>query len=581
MLARDYMNILYIDLDKQEYRYEQRKDLVKYIGGTGLAAKLLDENIKPELDPLDPAQPMIYAIGPLSFVMPVCTKAVATFYSPHTKEYGESHAGGRFAMAMRFAGIDAMVVTGKSAHPQYLLIDDGVQFRDARAMWGLSVEETGKILRQTTHGSGVRSSIRIGRSGENLVTYAGVNVDTYRHFGRLGLGAVMGSKNLKSIVVIGNNTVDIPQELKVKYRKAYDKIYDRVLNTDLMKKYHELGTPVNVIPINEMHSLPSFNLQKNKIDFAEDVSGEKFAEDNLVRKVACSGCPIGCIHIGQVRREFDSGYEYETINVSYDHELIFALGTFLGIKSTDEILELIDVVESEGLDAISTGVVLGWATEAYKRGYISLEETLVPFEFGIVQNYIAAVKYISTRKNKFYEDLGKGVVHASKVYGGADFACHLGGNEMAGYHTGYGNVVGFAAGSRHSHLDNGGYSIDQAKPNPEDIVKKIFDEEVERNLLTSLVICLFARKVYTRELVLEALEAVGVNMTNEELTKFARDIQKLKYQIKAKLGYSLDSIKIPERFFQTKTLNGVLDSNKAHEMIKDYKKMIDELMNEN
>ncbi len=140
MLARDYMNILYIDLDKQEYRYEQRKDLVKYLGGTGLAAKLLDENIKPELDPLDPAQPMIYAIGPLSFVMPVCTKAVATFYSPHTKEYGESHAGGRFAMAMRFAGIDAIVVTGKSAHPQYLLIDDGVQFRDARAMWGLSVE---------------------------------------------------------------------------------------------------------------------------------------------------------------------------------------------------------------------------------------------------------------------------------------------------------------------------------------------------------------------------------------------------------------------------------------------------------
>ena len=577
MLGKDYINVLYIELDKEEYRYEKREDLLKYIGGTGLAAKLLDENIKPDCPPLDPCQPVVFAIGPLSFVMPVCTKVVAAFYSPHTVEYGESHAGGRLAMAMRFNETDAIVITGRSKHPEYIVIDDKVNFKDARAMWGLSVEETGKILRGHTQGSGVRSSMRIGRAGENLITYAGVNVDTYRHFGRLGLGAVLGSKLLKGIVVIGDNSIKISRENRKKYRETYDSIFNTVLNTDVMKKYHEVGTAINVVPLNEMNSLPSLNLKTTHYEHAEKISGESFAENNLIRKVACAGCPIGCIHIGQFRREFDAGYEYESVNISYDHELVFALGSFVGLKDTDEVLQLIDVVESEGLDAISTGVALGWATECYKRGIINLDDTLMPFEFGVLSNYMAAVQYIARAKNDFYKALGKGVDYASKKYGGDEFACHLGGNEMPGYHTGYGSVVGFAVSSRHSHLDNAGYSIDQAKKENKDLVKSIFDEEIERNLLTSLVICLFARKVYSRDVIIKALDSVGIKTTNEELTEIAREILRLKYRIKERLGYSLDSIKIPERYFETKTLNGKLDRTKAEEMVKEYKEMIESL----
>mgnify|MGYP000326723515 CR=1 FL=1 len=578
MLNKDYIRVLYIDLTNEEYRFEERKDLFKYIGGTGVAAKLLEENIKPELDPFDPSQPIIFANGPLSFVMPVCTKVVATFYSPHTREYGESHAGGRLAMAMRFNNIDAIVITGKAKYPKYLVIDDKVLFKDARAMWGLSVEDTGKILRQHTTGSGIRSSLRIGRAGENLVTYAGVNVDTYRHFGRLGLGAVFGSKLLKGIVIIGDESIKIPKENLKKYREVYDSIYDVVTKTDVMEKYHAVGTSINVLPLNEMNSLPSLNLKTTRYEHAEGISGEKFAREVLVRKVACSGCQIGCIHIGQFRRQFDEGYEYETVNVSYDHELVFALGSFVGLKNPEEVLQLIDVVEREGLDAISTGVALGWATEAYNRGIITIDDTLMPLEFGILPNYMAAVHYIATGKNEFYKDLGKGVAYASKKYGGQDFACHLGGNEMPGYHTGYGSVVGFSVGSRHSHLDNAGYSIDQARPKEEEIVKKIFNEELERNILTSLVACLFARKVYNRETILKALDAVGVQYTNSDLTEIAKEILRTKYRIKEKLGYSLDSIKIPKRFFETITLNGKLDEEKAHKMVKEYKAMIEELM---
>lgn len=577
MLGKDYINVLYIDLDKEEYKYEKREDLLKYIGGTGLAAKLLDENIHPDQPILDPCQPVVFAIGPLSFVMPVCTKVVSAFYSPHTGEYGESHAGGRLAMAMRFNETDAIVIRGRAKHPEYIVIDDKVNFKDARAMWGLSVEETGKILRGHTQGSGVRSSMRIGRAGENLITYAGVNVDTYRHFGRLGLGAVLGSKLLKGIVVIGDNSIKIPNENRKKYRETYDSIFNTVLKTDVMKKYHEVGTAINVVPLNEMNSLPSLNLNTTKYEHAEEISGESFAIQNLVRKVACAGCPIGCIHIGQFRREFDKGYEYESVNISYDHELVFALGSFVGLKNTDEILQLIDVVESEGLDAISTGVALGWATECYKRGIINLDDTLMPFEFGVLSNYMAAVQYIARAKNKFYEAVGKGVDYASKKYGGGEFACHLGGNEMPGYHTGYGSVVGFAVSSRHSHLDNAGYSIDQAKKDDKNLVLSLLEEEIERNILTSLVICLFARKVYSREVILKALDSVGIKTTNEELTEAGKEILRLKYRIKEKLGYSLNSIKIPERYFETKTLNGKLDRAKAEEMIKEFKELVERL----
>jgi aldehyde:ferredoxin oxidoreductase len=574
MLGRKHINVVYIDLEKEEYKWEKREDLAKYLGGTGVAAKLLDENIKPELDPLHPDQPIIFANGPLSFVMPVCTKVVAAFYSPHTKEYGESHAGGRLAMAMRFSDIDAMVIKGKSKTPKYLVIDDKVNFKDARAMWGMSVDDTGKVLRQHTSGSGVRSSLRIGRGGENLLTYSCVNVDTYRHFGRLGLGAVFGSKLLKGMVIIGDNPDAIPTEKLKDYRNVYDKIYNTVINTDVMEKYHGVGTAINVIPLNEVKGLPTLNLSKSNYEYAEEISGESFAKQNLVRKVACAGCPIGCIHIGQFRREFDSGYEYESVDVSYDHELVFALGSFIGLKKTDEILQLIDVVESEGLDAITTGIALGWATESYKREIVSIDDTLMPLEFGILSNYMAAVKYLSAGRNKFYKVLGKGVDYASSIYGGKEFACHLGKNEMAGYHTGYGSVVGSAVGSRHSHLDNGGYSFDQSGVNEDELVKKIYDEEVERNLLTSLVICLFARKVYNRELIVEALNSIGIDITDKELSELGTEVLKIKYNIKERLGYSLDNIKIPERFFETKTSRGKIESEKAHEMIKEFKKLI-------
>jgi len=585
MLNEKFIRVLNINLSTSEIRVDQREDLLPYLGGAGIAAKLLQEHYKPGLAPTAPKQPIIFAIGAGTFIFPVLTKVIATFVSPLTGEYGESHAAGRLGMAMLFAGYDAIVITGKSRKPCYLAINDrDIKIREASSMWGMPVEETGRVIRDREHAggrsSGKRSIIRIGPAGENGVAFACVNVDSYRHFGRLGLGACMGSKHLKGISVYGNRSIPVANQKQ--YFKVFRDIYQRCVFSAGMTKYHDLGTPVNVLPLNKAGSLPTLNLRSNTYEHADAISGEKFAEHNLVRKVACAGCSVGCIHIGMYRHEFAKGSEYEAINVTYDYELIFSLGSFLGIKTTDEILAIIQEVEEYGIDAMSAGVCLGWATEALEHGLVSKEDTLIDLKFGDAAGYIKALEYMSAGANQFYRDLGKGSRYASEKYGGADFAMQLGGNEMTGYHTGYASLVGQAVGARHSHLCNGGYGIDQGiKEFDEDkLVDAIFNEECERCMTNSLAMCLFARRIYDRETILSALNSIGWELTNEDLDVIGKRIYQTKLQIKRDMGFVQKDVRLPKRFFETPSMHGVLDEETAYRMIEKYIAKTDALLQE-
>jgi aldehyde:ferredoxin oxidoreductase len=577
MIYEKYIRVLYIDMKNKKIRIEQREDLFEYLGGVGVASRLLEENIRPDLSPLDEGQPIIFAIGAASSIYPVVTKTVAMFYSPLTGELGESYAGGRLALTMLLAGYDAIVIHGKADKPTYITLNrSNIEFKDARALWGMSSDEAGRVIREREPGGGKRSILRIGPAGENMVSFASVCVDTYRHFGRLGLGAVFGSKNLKAVSIIGDRS--IPVKNFKEYFKVYQEIYNKVTDTEIMSKYHDAGTPVNVEPLNEMGGLPTKNLTQNRFEHVEDISGDAFVKNNLVRKMACTGCPVGCIHIGQFRREFDKGHDYESVSVGYDYELIFALGSFLGIKSTDEILQLIEVVEQQGLDAMSAGVVLGWATEAYMGKLVVDSDTIVPLEFGNTQNYIKAIEYLANKENGFYEALSKGSYEASLKYGGQDYAMTFAKNEMPGYHTGYGALVGAVVGARHSHLCNGGYSIDQTMGalDKEKIVEGLFNEEKERCMLNSLTICLFARKVYNRKTILSALNAIGYEFKDEDLTAIADRVYKTKLRIKEMLGFDLMKVRLPRRLFETPSLWGKLDEGIAYELIDMYDKKLKE-----
>jgi aldehyde:ferredoxin oxidoreductase len=492
------------------------------------------------------------------------------FISPVTGELGESYAGGRLAYTFFNAGIDALVISGKAKFPSYISINNNlIDIKDARALWGLTADRVGQYIRTIEGGSGKRSIIRIGPAGEKVCKIANVNVDTYRHFGRMGLGAVFGSKNLKAIQVTGDSIKKTSDHKK--YIVMYNEIYTRITDTPIMSKYHDLGTPINVNVLNNIKALPAYNLQQASFEKAGDISGEHFAENNLIRKLACAGCPVGCIHIGQVRREFDVGHEYETLAVAYDYELIATLGSYLGISDSNAVLELIDSVEQYGLDAVAGGICLAYATECYQKGIITKEHTIVELSFGGKENYLLAIKYMATKANDFYAALSDGVYAASEIYGGREFAVSIAKNEMPAYHTGYGAIVGYACGARHSHLCNGGYSYDQAKKafDMEKLVDELFDEEIKRCVLNSLIICLFARNVYDNNTIIKALDAAGIPGLEDadKLYDLGKRIYKLKLQIKEKMGFKLTGVQISKRVFQTPAMGAVLDENIAREMI--------------
>ncbi|RLF93464.1 aldehyde:ferredoxin oxidoreductase, partial [Thermococci archaeon] len=353
------------------------------------------------------------------------------------------------------------------------------------------------------------------------------------------------------------------------------KINTMVTETDKMKKYHDLGTAKNIIPLNEMKSLPTRNLQKSSFEDAEKISGESFGDEVLMRKEACVGCPIGCIHIGMLKRQFAPDHEYEFTQVNYDYELIFALGTMLEIDNPSDILELIEKTEEKGLDAMSTGVCLAWATEALEKGIISEKETKYKLSFGNKKNYLDFIKSLVNQENDFFKALSKGVAYASKIYGGEEFALSLGGNEIAGYHTGYANILGLTFSARHSHL-SGGYAVDQKlkEINSEKIVENLLNEEKNRCIYETLIMCLFSRGIYDLKLVSQALKSIGINKNEEDLEILGEEIFKMKMKIKREMGYDPNKIKIPERFFETETLHGKLERDKMKEMIEIYKNKI-------
>jgi len=572
-------HVLYVDLTRRRSWVEERADIfAESLGGSGAGIRLLEEECPQGADPLGPENPIVFTVGPLVGLFPIASKTVAMFKSPHTGELGESHAGGRSAIAIRMAGFGAVVIRGASATPVYLVVEGKqVHFRDGTALWGLRSSYTaGSVLRDRESGSGWRTIMRIGRAGERKVSYACVITETYRHFGRLGLGAVFGSKKLKAIVVSGQRSLPVAD--RKTYRRTYDAIFKAATESELMRKYHELGTAMNVAPLDAIGGLPTRNLQTGRFAGAEAISGERLAADYLGRRVACAHCPVACIHLAALRIPYPNDpYFYKTLMLGYDHEPIFAAGSMLGLDDVSGMLRLMDEVEVQGLDVMSTGVALAWATEALERGLITTDDTDgLTLAFGDAAPYIEAIKRIVGQPTDFYRALARGAEHAASIYGGAEFALALGGNEMPGYHTGPACHIGYLTGARHSHLDSAGYSLDQkharegVEPTPESIATALLGEERWRQVLTSLVVCLFARGVYDRETVLQALSCAGYDWTGDDLEQLGVEILRRKYSFKRREGFELSALRIPQRIMETPSPAGPFDETFLRRAIAHY-----------
>lgn len=584
MKAKDMNRVLNIDLTKKGIKIDERGDLFdEYLGGSGVAIKLLEEECPKGTDPLSASNPIIFAVGPLTALYPSASKTVAMFKSPLTGNLGESHCGGRSAMAIKFAGYGAIVIKGSSDIPIYLAIHgDDVHFRDASSIWGMDAQTVGRILREAETGAGVRTIIRIGRAGEKLVRYACAVCETYRHFGRLGLGAVMGSKKLKAVVISADKSVEIPKEKRRDYKKVYDEIQNVVVETDAMEKYHDLGTSGKIYDLNKIGGMAYKNLESARApeEIARELSGENFAEKFLSRRVSCSHCPVGCIHLASLRELYEPGYYFKTTTIPYDNEPIWATGFMLGMKKAEDCLRLMDAVDRVGMDVMSTGVILAWATEAYERGIITKEHTDgLEFKWGDVHVYSEAIEKIVVMPNEFYQNLAKGSEHASSVYGGQDYALAFGGNEMPEYHTGIACYLNNLMGARHSHLDSAGYDLDQKLMGKEftleEVVSALLKEEEWRQILSSLVVCFFARKVFTAEAITKALDAIGIeNWTAEKLGDLGRVIHRAKMDFKFREGFNIAKLRIPKRIFEVPTPHGFLKEEEIRKALGLYEEMI-------
>jgi aldehyde:ferredoxin oxidoreductase len=584
MKKQPFLNkVLYIDLTKRLYYTEERDDLFgKYIGGAGVAIQLLKEECPEGIDPLSPENPIIFAIGHLTGLFPPASKTVAMFKSPLTGNLGESHAGGRSAISIRMAGYGAIVFKGASPRPCYVAIHgDKVLFRDASTLWGMKSSITAaRFIRDKEPSSGFRTIMRIGPAGEKMIPFSCVITETFRHFGRLGLGAVFGSKKLKAVVVSGK--CSIPVSCHKEYTKLYDLIFKTATESPLMKKYHEIGTSVNVLALNMSNGLPTRNLKDSSFEGAENISGEKIVQGYLGKRLACAHCPVACIHIAALREPYyDEPYFYKTTMIGYDYELLYAVGSMLGGSDVNGLLKILDRIEAYGLDCMSTGVSLAWATEALEKGIISEKDTVgLSLKWGDYPLYIEAVRMMLEQKNDFYTALSKGVEHVSGVYGGRDFALAFGGNEMPGYHTGPAAHVGCLAGARHSHLDNAGYSFDKKlmlnKDMPLDaIAEGILTEERWRQILSSLVICFFAREIYKPEIVKDALRIAGIDLSEEDLNIIGETIHTEKYRFKIREGFSFDNLRFPKRIFETPSSVGMIDETYIRSIFGSVKQKID------
>ena len=547
----------------------------EWLDGSAAATELLFRHGEPKGDNLTPESPVIFAIGPFSALFPVATKTAALFKSPLTGELGESHAGGRLAMSLREAGIDALVITGRADRPSYLAIEnDTVAVKSASTFWGQSATATDRILREAESKTGRKISVvRIGPAGERLSPMACATVDGSRHFGRLGLGAVLGSKNLKAFVVSGTKTLPLanPKEFKA----VYDVLYDRVVRSKEMKKYHDLGTAANVKPLSMIRGLPTRNFSQGNFEGADAISGERFAEKFLVQHTACAHCQCGCIHLAELREEF-APYHYSTNRVSYDYELIYAMGSMLSLSSPEDIMKLLLATEKQGWDVISLGCTLAWATESFLRGNLSLEETGgLSLSLGDGAAYLEVLERTAKGQGEFYRDLEKGCAFCSGKYGGEEWAVQYGGAEPGGYMTGENFAVTCMMGVRHSHLDDTGYSIDQKLLNAgqplEDQVRAQVKEAQWRMVLNSLMICLFARGVYDEEVILRGLDALGLEWDAEKLQAMSEKALLRKYEWKSLCGFDHGSVKIPEKMYSVQTATGLIGRDSLEKRLRLYR----------
>jgi aldehyde:ferredoxin oxidoreductase len=537
-----------LDIDLTRGTFETRAldmDMAhQFLGGRGLGARLLWDLVGPGVDALSPENVLIFCTGPLTASgMQTSNRFSVTTKSPLTGTVLDANSGGWWGMQFKRTGYDVMIVRGRAAQPTYLEITpNGLQFHDASALWGKTVFATTDALGQDNNR---RNVLCIGPAGENRVRFASIMNDRARALARGGPGAVMGSKNLKAIVVEGNekNTAVDMDLYKFMLYETGKLVKASPLTNQALP---EFGTIVMMNVINDIGALPTRNFQASQFEGADAISGETLRETLLVRNQACWACPISCTRVSRTDKGEGEGPEYETA---------WAFGAECGIDQLDAIVEANWLCNDLGMDTISAGVTIGCAMELAERGILDSD-----LRFGRADLLPRALRHIAYRLDLGAE-MAEGSFRFAASHNAEEYSMSVKGLELPAYDPRgmQGQGLLFATSNRGACHMRGNMLGPEVLALPRLIDRltaqgKAGIVAIHQNsaaVLDSLVLCKFVNLAVTEEYFARMLTAVcGTRYTADDLMRAGERVWNLERLYNLREGFTEVEDTLPRRLLQ-------------------------------
>jgi aldehyde:ferredoxin oxidoreductase len=466
-------HIAWIDLTLRKVVMESmsKTDVEHFIGGGSLGALFLSRLITAGTDPLGPENPLIFMVGPFTATrVPASSRHEVISLSPLTGIYGESNCGGSFGWQLKRSGFDGLVITGASHTPVSIIIDGHtVSFHDSEDLWGQDVFDTDARLKEVVDVKGVTAVI--GPAGERKVKFASISHDgrNTRSAGRCGMGAVMGSKKLKAIVITsrGNQHISMadPEGLKMSVRQALKIIREK------LDAFGQIGTPGGVVNYNRLGNLPINNWRTAQNErLAENISGTTLKETLFLKRTGCKFCPIHC---GRLVNNPDGPFALNGVQEGPEYETLAAFGSLCMNDNLEAIAKANELCNRYGLDTISTGSVIAFAMECAEHGILSTGDLDdVDLGFGNPEGLVQMVQKIAFRKGDLPTLLGEGTKAASRIIGqGSEaYALHVKGLEfpMHDPRFSWGHAISYATSNRGAcHLSSFSHPFELSVALPE------------------------------------------------------------------------------------------------------------------
>jgi aldehyde:ferredoxin oxidoreductase len=537
-IARISLDIPKVKIESPAEEYYRR-----YLGGRGFIVHTLLREVSQKIDPFGPENKVIFALGPLTgHPFAGSGRNSVGCKSPLSGGYGESEAGGYWGAELKRAGYDGLIIEGISNKPVYIWIKNGnIEIRSAGKLWGLDVADTQNAIREELNDNNIRTAA-IGPAGENRVRFACILNDCNHAAGRTGMGAVMGSKNLKAIAVRGERPP------KMADRKRLLEINSWMLeNFKEKSKFWKYGTGAGIEAFEETGNLPIRNFKGGRFPGAEKINAKLLCENYLEKMGGCFACPIRCKKIIKLKKP----YEVDPVYGGPEYETLAALGSNCGIDDLEAIIKANELCNRFGMDTISTGVVISFAMECFENNILASNDTEgLDLTFGNAQAMLEMVERIARRQG-FGTLLAEGTQRAAETIGkGAiNYAMHVKGEEIPMHEPRLKQPLGLHYSMHVTGADHG-TGINDISALDEESAKRLYELGFSSQLSNYIGICRFVP--WSDQQIEEALECItGWQMNSRELMDVVERGVALARIFNIREGFSAEDDRLPKRFETT------------------------------